>query len=179
MTNPISPMTGERMAAAQHAALRPPEIGRWRFRLGMALFALVLPPYALIAPLVLSHLSLAELASVTAALVIVQKFIVAAAVAVLGKPGYLYLKSKLRRRVKQLAPARTIGPVRHRIGLVMFCLPFILDWIETYASHLIPAYVTNRVWVDVGGDLLLVASLFVLGGNFWDKLHALFVREAA
>jgi len=27
-------------------------------------------------------------------------------------------------------------------------------------------------------DLLLLASVFVLGGNFWDKIRALFVREA-
>jgi len=26
--------------------------------------------------------------------------------------------------------------------------------------------------------VLLVASLFVLGGDFWDKLRALFVHEA-
>ncbi len=28
------------------------------------------------------------------------------------------------------------------------------------------------------GDLLLVASLFVLGGEFWDKLKSLFVYGA-
>jgi hypothetical protein len=28
------------------------------------------------------------------------------------------------------------------------------------------------------GDLLLLVSLFILGGDFWDKLRALFVREA-
>jgi hypothetical protein len=27
----------------------------------------------------------------------------------------------------------------------------------------------------IGGDLLLLASLFVLGGDFWDKIRALFV----
>jgi hypothetical protein len=28
------------------------------------------------------------------------------------------------------------------------------------------------------GDLMFVGSFFVLGGNFWDKVHALFVRKA-
>jgi hypothetical protein len=28
------------------------------------------------------------------------------------------------------------------------------------------------------GDLLLISSLFVLGGDFWDKLRALFVHGA-
>jgi hypothetical protein len=27
-------------------------------------------------------------------------------------------------------------------------------------------------------DVMLIASLFVLGGRFWDKIRALFVREA-
>jgi hypothetical protein len=30
----------------------------------------------------------------------------------------------------------------------------------------------------VAGDLLLLASLFVLGGDFWDKLKALFIYDA-
>jgi hypothetical protein len=166
------------MVTAQQTAIRPPDIAPWRFRLGMILFALVLPPCAVIAPIVLSHLSLSAIAMVTSGLVIVQQFLLVAATAVLGKPGFLYLKSKLSRRVMQLAPAYTVGPVRHRIGLVMFCIPLVLDWIQTYAGNLTSALVTNRLWIDVGGDFLLLASLFVLGGNFWDKVRALFIREA-
>lgn len=101
-----------------------------------------------------------------------------AATAVLGKPGFLYLKSKFFRRVMQLAPAHAVGTVRHRIGLVMFCVPFALGWVQTYVGHFTSASVTNRLWIDVGSDLVLLVSLFVLGGNFWDKLHALFIREA-
>ena len=32
--------------------------------------------------------------------------------------------------------------------------------------------------VAVAGDLLLLTSLFVLGGDFWDKLRALFIGGA-
>jgi hypothetical protein len=28
------------------------------------------------------------------------------------------------------------------------------------------------------GDALLIGSFFVLGGNFWEKLRALFIRTA-
>src|SRR6185437_14246022 len=127
--------TGERMVTAQHTAIRPPDIGLWRFRLGMVLFALVLPPYALIAPIVLGHLSLSALATVTSVLLIIQQLLLVAATAVLGKPGFLYLKSKFFRRVMQLAPAHAVGTVRHRIGVVMFCVPFALGWVQTYAGH--------------------------------------------
>lgn len=165
------------MVTTPRAAIAAPEISAWRFRLGVVLFVLVLPPYTLIAPLILRDLSLPAVATIAAGLVVAQNLLVLAAIAVLGKPGFLYIKSLFVRRVATLAPAREVGPLRHRIGIVMFCLPFIFDWIETYAIRL-AALFGNRIWVDVGGDLLLIASLFVLGGNFWDKLHALFVREA-
>jgi hypothetical protein len=32
--------------------------------------------------------------------------------------------------------------------------------------------------VKVAADVIFLASFFVLGGDFWDKLHALFIREA-
>jgi len=34
------------------------------------------------------------------------------------------------------------------------------------------------MWWHVGGDVVFVASFFVLGGEFWDKLRALFVHGA-
>jgi hypothetical protein len=35
-----------------------------------------------------------------------------------------------------------------------------------------------RISVNVAADMLFVVSLFVLGGEFWDKLRALFVYDA-
>jgi hypothetical protein len=32
--------------------------------------------------------------------------------------------------------------------------------------------------VNVGLDLITLASLFVLGGDFWDKVRALFLHDA-
>ena len=32
--------------------------------------------------------------------------------------------------------------------------------------------------MKIAADMIFIASFFVLGGDFWDKLHALFVREA-
>ena len=41
--------------------------------------------------------------------------------------------------------------------------------------------VSSSAWSqddECGGDLLLLTSLFVLGGDFWDKLRALFFHQA-
>jgi hypothetical protein len=34
------------------------------------------------------------------------------------------------------------------------------------------------VWVNLALDCATLTSLFVLGGDFWDKLRALFLYEA-
>ena len=36
----------------------------------------------------------------------------------------------------------------------------------------------QNLWVNVIGDLMFLASFFVLGGEFWDKVRALFLHEA-
>jgi hypothetical protein len=35
-----------------------------------------------------------------------------------------------------------------------------------------------RLWVNLLADAAFLASLFILGGDFWDKLRSLFVRQA-
>jgi hypothetical protein len=66
--------------------------------------------------------------------------------------------------------------VRHAIGLVMFCLPLISAMLEPYVDTIWPGLRPNVWQFQVLGDLMLMASFFVLGGDFWSKIHALFVR---
>ena len=46
------------------------------------------------------------------------------------------------------------------------------------AANLVPGYPGNEITYAIVGDLLLLVSLFVLGGDFWDKLRALFIGGA-
>jgi len=100
-----------------------------------------------------------------------------AAVAVLGKPGFDYLRGRIFAFLRRLAPPKRVGPTRYRIGLVLFALPLLLGWLGPY---LIPHALSAEpgLPVHIAGDVLLLASLFVLGGDFWDKLRALFVHGA-
>ena len=97
------------------------------------------------------------------------------AVAILGKPGFDYLKSRL---LGAIAPAEHVSRGRYRLGLVLFMLPLFLGWAAPYLSHWLPGYEQWRLAYAVAGDVLFVVSLFVLGGEFWDKLRALFVHDA-
>ena len=57
-------------------------------------------------------------------------------------------------------------------------IPILFGWISIYAADYIPGFSQNPLPYAIGGDLLLLVSLFVLGGNFWDKIRGLFVYDA-
>ena len=101
-----------------------------------------------------------------------------AAIAVLGQSGYQYLKGRLLTALKRYGPPESVGPTRYKIGLVLFVVPLFLGFLEPYLGHLVPGLAENRVVFCVACDLLFLSSLFVLGGEFWDKLRALFVHGA-
>ena len=101
--------------------------------------------------------------------------IVAAAIA--GKPGFAYIKSKLIGFFKKYGPPATVSITRYRIGLVLFLIPIIFGWLLPYISHHIPHYEANKYLVSIFGDIVLISSLIVLGGDFWDKLRALFIYD--
>jgi len=104
------------------------------------------------------------------------------AVAVLGKAGFDYLvglfKKALGRFFEKHGPPEVVGRTRYHIGLVMFIVPLALGWSTPYMSHHISGFDTQAIWVGLTGDVLLLASLFVLGGEFWDKLRGLFIHGA-
>ena len=60
----------------------------------------------------------------------------------------------------------------------MFCLPLIIGFLWPYTEHYMPFVVDYSLWIYIGGDVMLFLSLFVLGGNFWDKLRSLFIYKS-
>jgi hypothetical protein len=147
----------------------------WRFKVGIALFALMVLAWVLIPIEAAMGMSAGTIAATTAGIAIANKVILLAAIAVMGKAGFQELKARL---FGYLKPAETVSRTRYKLGLVMFCLPFFQNLLETWASHIAPQLVANRLGVDIFMDLMLIASLFVLGGNFWDKLRSLFISDA-
>ena len=84
-------------------------------------------------------------------------------------------KGRIGRFFKQFGPPKTVSKNRYRIGLLLFFIPLMLGLLTPYVSNLVPDYESNRVYMAVGGDIMFLTSLFVLGGDFWDKLRALFI----
>ncbi len=151
----------------------------WRLKLGVALFALSILLPVLGVPLVSAmDLSTTVVATVSGVLLAGAEVLGIAAVAVMGKSGYAYIKNRVFGFLKQYGPPAEVSRTRYTIGLVMFSVPIIFGWLAPYAADLIPGYSGNEFTFAIAGDLLLLTSLFVLGGDFWDKLRALFIGEA-
>ena len=117
-------------------------------------------------------------AAMTGAIFIANKVLLLTCVVVMGKAGFQQLKGVIFGYVKGLAPADTIGPTRHAIGLVMFCLPLVSAMLEPYVDQFWPGLRPNIWQLQALGDFMLIASFFVLGGDFWSKVRALFIRTA-
>ena len=60
----------------------------------------------------------------------------------------------------------------------MFATPLAFGWAAPYFAHHLPGFADGRLIFAIVFDVLLLISLFVLGGGFWDKLHSLFKYNA-
>jgi hypothetical protein len=99
-------------------------------------------------------------------------------VAILGKPTYLWIKYKFWHLFVKVTKPHEVSRTRYTIGLIMFCLPIIPNYIMSFAPQVIaPAY-HLRLIVNLCIDAVFISSVFVLGGDFWDKLRALFIYTA-
>lgn len=100
------------------------------------------------------------------------------AVAILGRPGFEYLKQRFFGLLRRYVPAGPVGPVRHRVGVALFVLPLLFAFLGPYLGPFATDYTQWSRPLALAGDLTLLVSLFLLGGEFWEKLRNLFVREA-
>jgi len=152
--------------------------GDWRFKLGMAIFVAAFAIWLLVPLMAALNASGTMLAALSGIVFISNKVLLLAVVAVMGKPGFVQLKRHVFGYVAMLAPAPEVGRLRHALGLVMFGLPLLTTFLEPYDDHIWPALLTHGWQVELLSDLIFIASFFVLGGNFWDKVRAPFVRSA-
>lgn len=98
------------------------------------------------------------------------------AVALMGKENFDRIVAWAKGWLRGLKPAGDVGRIRYRFGLILFVVPILLAWVMAY----VPGWPSEdyRLPINLGLDLTFLASLFVLGGDFWDKLQALFVCDA-
>ena len=150
----------------------------WRFKLGIGIFALAFALWLLIPLAAAIGVEGSRVAALTGAIFIANKVLLILCVAVMGKPGFQQLKRSVLSSFSGLITDGPVSRTRHVVGLVMFCLPLVTAMIEPYFDRLLPGVRPGYWQAQLIGDIMLIASFFVLGGDFWSKLRALFVRDA-
>lgn len=108
----------------------------------------------------------------------IPELMIVLAAAVLGKENFEIIKAKSFGYLKRLVPSAKVGKFRYNLGLVLFVLPIIPAYIQAYIPRWLPDASVERLYVNLAADVMFITSLFVLGGDFWEKLRALFVYEA-
>jgi hypothetical protein len=150
----------------------------WRFRIGVALIAVgwICP---LFIPLVTGSTLPTEWKTALSGflLVVGPEVLSLMAIAILGKDGFNLLKEKVYALLRRAAPTAKVSRVRYRAGLAIWALLVVYGWLVSYAPNLVPGYSEYRIALNLTADFLFVASLFVLGGDFWEKLRSLFIYD--
>ncbi len=149
-----------------------------RFRIGVTLIAMgwICP---LFIPLVTQSTLSTEWKTALSGvlLVVAPEGLSLLAIAILGKDGFNYLKEKVFAIFRRAAPSAKVSRTRYRVGLSIWALLVVYGWLVSYAPDLVPGYSENRIAFNLAVDALFVVSLFVLGGDFWEKFRALFIYD--
>jgi len=166
------------LETSEHAvpAAAPPAARR-RLYLGAGVFVLGwLVTFALVPLVHASTLTVSAKATLVGALILGgPKLGLLAAIAIMGRPGFVHLK---RLVFGYLKPPAEVSVLRHRIGVAMLVAAMLLSALEPYVFALLPGYEENGRLYSFAVDMMMLGSIFVLGGDFWDKLRALFIRDA-
>jgi len=164
------------MSEQDESAVQP--VSGWRLKLGVVLFVLsIIVPVAGIPFVAALDFSVTMKSTVSGFMLAGAEVLGLVAIAVMGKPGFIYIKGKMWGILKRYAPPDRVSRTRYTIGLVMFCLPLVFGWISIYVVDYFPWLLQNQVPLAMASDGLFLVSLFVLGGDFWDKIRALFVFD--
>jgi hypothetical protein len=100
------------------------------------------------------------------------------AVALMGKENFDRIVNLVKGALGRFVLAGKVSRTRYTIGLVLLIVPTLIAWIAAYMPSVMPSDPSSRLLANLALDLLFAASLFVLGGEFWDKLRALFLYDA-
>lgn len=150
----------------------------WRIKIGFATFIASVAWPILLPILPMIGVSTRSVAAFTGVMVVVAEVMMLAAAAIAGKDGFAYIKQRIFGFIKSHGPPQVVSAARYKTGLVMISLPLLYAFLSPYLAKYIPGWAGYRVVYALAGDILLLAGLIVLGGNFWDKLRSLFIHEA-
>ena len=98
------------------------------------------------------------------------------AIGLWGKQTFDYFMGFVSRFFKRFVPSGCVSTTRYYIGLFILITSCFPVWILAYLPSLVSDAV--RIYILLGFDALFFVSFFILGGDFWEKIHALFIPNS-
>ncbi len=150
-----------------------------RFYLGMGflIFSLISPFFI---PLVVKLPLTTGVKGVLSTLLVVggPELAVMIAVVLLGKETFHYFIARIKSYFRLKKPVKPVGRIRYLVGLVMFWVTILVSLVELNYEPAREIYGDHFTEAAIAWNVFFIASLVVLGGNFWDKLRSLFIYDA-
>jgi hypothetical protein len=159
-------------------AAKAPVLKRdWRFYAGIAalVLAALMPLVAIAVPLL--GLPTAQSAMLAGLLVAGGPEVLSiVAVGLLGKETFQYFTHLAKSTLRRTFIDRPAARAQYYIGLAIVLLSRIPSYIYAYFPNAVPGGNT-RIYLLAGMDLAFVASVILMGGEFWEKVRRIFVYE--
>ncbi|CAN5315537.1 transporter suffix domain-containing protein [soil metagenome] len=157
----------------------PKQPKNWRYYVGLTALVLsvVFPLSAFLVPLLRLSSGAAALTS-GFLLAGAPEILILLAVALLGKENFDLIISRAKGFFFVTFFQRPTSKFRYSIGLTIFILSILPLYLMGYASSWMPTG-NAKLFLLGGADLACIASVFVMGGEFWGKFRSLFVWEGS
>lgn len=98
-------------------------------------------------------------------------------VSILGKTGFVYLKQRLSDLLRATL-SNQVGQKLYRLGIVLFTIPLLIGIGWDYLTIVFVSLSNFGITIAITADYLLVVSIFVLGGEYWEKLLSIFRHQS-
>jgi len=151
----------------------------WRFLAGITalILSVLFPLSALFVPLM--GLTSGETTLLSGFLLAgAPEILILLAVALLGKENFDRIVNGAKGFFFATFFQKPASKLRYSIGLTIFILSMLPLYLVGYASAWMPAG-DAKIFLLAGADLACIASVFVMGGEFWMKFQSLFVWEGS
>lgn len=150
----------------------------WRFGFGVALIVAGYAALSLIPLVAHAELSRGIKSAITGTILIMPLLSKVGAVAIMGKPGFNFLKQHVFGFLGRFQPAQAVSRSRYRLGLAVLALALLFGELLPYFPGFVVDWQAHEIFWSLAADFVMIVSLFILGGGFWDKLRALFTYES-
>ena len=150
----------------------------WKYYLGMSLFLYSFLPISIVAILPFLGMTLAQAGAFAVVFLASGEMAFLCAAALLGKEFLTALKKRIKAWFKRPHKPKPIGRNRHRFGIALLAASFLPYYVMLiyllFFSHK-ESEINFPAWTLVAGEAAFMASLFVLGGDFWERLKQIFI----